>query len=55
MDKNNDCASVDLYESLNFCQGQTVLPGIRMEVFFQKKSNILGWPTLPGIASAEPT
>lgn len=52
MDKNNDCASVDLYESLTFCQGQTVLPGIRMEVFFQKKSNILGWPTLPGIASA---
>ena len=43
----NKCDSVDLYSSLDFCEGQTVLPGIRKNVFFQKKSNIAKWPTLP--------
>ena len=43
----NKCDSVDLYSSLDFCEGQTVLPGIRKKVYFQKKSNIVKWPTLP--------
>ena len=43
----NKCESVDLYSSLEFCEGQTVLPGIRKKVYFQKKSNIVKWPTLP--------
>ena len=47
MDK---CDSVDLYSSLDFCEGQTVLPGIRKKVYFQKKSNIVKWPTLPKLA-----
>ena len=41
------CDSVDLYSSLDFCEGQTVLPGIRKKVYFQKKSNIVKWPELP--------
>ena len=47
----NNCASVDLYESLEFCNGQTVLPGIRHEVYFIAKKNILGWPKLPALDS----
>lgn len=49
MDKSNatPCASVDIYKSLEFCKGQTVLPGIRPEVYFTPKSQILDWPTLP--------
>ena len=46
----NKCDSVDLYSSLDFCEGQTVLPGIRKKVYFQKKSNIVKWPTLPKLA-----
>ena len=42
----NPCASVDIYKSLEFCKGETVLPGIRPEVWFIKKSQILGWPPL---------
>ena len=39
-----DCTTADIYQSLNWCDGQTVLPGIRPKVFFQKKSNIAAWP-----------
>lgn len=45
-----NCDSVDLYKSLDFCEGQTVLPGIRKKVYFQKKANIAKWPTLPDLA-----
>lgn len=43
----SECISNDLYQSLGFCQGKPVLPGIRRRTFFQKKSNIVKWPTLP--------
>lgn len=41
------CDSADLYNSLGWCKGKTVLPGIRPRVFFTKKSNIVKWPKLP--------
>lgn len=41
------CQSADLYNSLNWCKGTTVLPGIRTRVYFAKKSNIVKWPKLP--------
>lgn len=47
------CSSIDLYESLDFCDGKTVLPGIRPKVFFQKKSNIVTWPKLPDLEAAK--
>lgn len=47
------CGSIDLYESLDFCDGKTVLPGIRPKVFFQKKSNIVTWPKLPDLEAAK--
>ena len=49
----NKCDSVDLYNSLEFCEGQTVLPGIRKKVLFQKKANIVAWPTLPKLAEGQ--
>lgn len=45
----SECVSNDLYQSLGFCQGKTVLPGIRRRVYFQKKSNIAKWPKLPDL------
>lgn len=49
----NNCESNGLYESLNWCPGQTVLPGIRAEVLFIPKAAIVTWPKLPAIADAE--
>ncbi len=49
----NKCDSVDLYNSLEFCEGQTVLPGIRKKVLFQKKANIVAWPTLPKLVEGQ--
>lgn len=43
----NKCASIGIYQSLDWCPGQTTLPGIRQKVYFIKKSDILAWPTLP--------
>lgn len=42
-----------MYESLKWCEGQTVLPGIRPKVYYSKKANIVTWPKLPDIGSAE--
>ena len=47
------CSAMDLYESLDFCDGKTVLPGIRPKVFFQKKSNVVTWPKLPDLEGAK--
>lgn len=47
MEKTNSCESADLYNSLGWCKGKTVLPGIRTRVYFIKKSNIVKWPKLP--------
>lgn len=47
MAKTNNCESADLYSSLGWCKGKTVLPGIRTRVYFTKKSNISKWPVLP--------
>lgn len=43
----NNCNTIDLYESLEFCKGRTTLPGLRGKVYFIPKSQIVGWPTLP--------
>lgn len=46
MDKNN-CSSVNLYESLNYCKGETTLPGLRPEAWGIPKSQIMKYPKLP--------
>lgn len=45
----SECNSQSLYEGLPFCQGQQVLPGIRGEVFYIPKKDIVSWPTLPEV------
>jgi len=49
-----NCLDKTLYESLQFCQGQKVIPGIRSHVFAIAKRDIVKWPVLPD-ASAEDT
>lgn len=41
------CESIDIYESLEHCLGDTVLPGLRQRAWGIPKRQILGWPTLP--------
>lgn len=48
----SECSTADMYQSLNWCEGKTVLPGIRPKVYFTKKANILTWPKLPELEKA---
>lgn len=41
------CADGAPYESLRFCVGTKVLPGIRQHVYVIRKADIALWPTLP--------
>lgn len=45
-----DCISTRLYESLKYCQGSPVLPGIRQRGYFISKADIVKWPLLPASA-----
>ena len=38
------CASSALYESLEYCKGTTVLPGLRPHVYYISKHDIAKWP-----------
>ncbi len=42
-----ECKHSALYESLEFCQGEPVLPGIRKKVYFIPASQIVKFPVLP--------
>ncbi len=42
-----NCETLDIYESLEHCLGETVLPGLRPRAWGIPKKDILGWPTLP--------
>lgn len=39
------CSSIQ--ESLEWCQGKAVLPGIKRRLFYISKSKIVSWPMLP--------
>lgn len=41
------CTNQSLYEGLDWCQGEPVLPGIRGAVYYLPKKDIVSWPTLP--------
>lgn len=45
------CTDKSLYESLQFCQGQKVIPGIRNHVFAIAKRDIVKWPELPDVST----
>lgn len=42
----NKCASVAIYDDIEFCKGETTLPGLRPEVYYIPKTLILTYPTL---------
>lgn len=48
-----ECTSISIYESLKHCSGKTVLPGIRRDVYFVPKSEIVAWPKLPAPATGK--
>lgn len=37
----------DLYESLDWCEGTVILPGIRKRLYYVPKRSIVKWPQLP--------
>lgn len=41
------CTNAALYESLEFCKGKTILPGIRTRMYYIPKRDIVKWPKLP--------
>lgn len=47
---NNPCAQSAPYESLRFCQGTRVIPGIRDRVYYIAKRDIVKWPKLPSVS-----
>lgn len=49
------CANSAPFDSLRFCAGSRVIPGIRSLVYYIPKSDILTWPTLPSETEAEAT
>ncbi len=49
------CTNIGLYESLIYCKGETLLPGVRPRVFSIAKRNIVTWPTLPKVGDVEIT
>ncbi len=55
MPQANNCSSVNLYSSLDFCEGSAVLPGIRKKAFYIPKRDITAWPTLPAPTSTGAT
>lgn len=45
----NECSTPNLYDSLRFCDGITVMPGIRRKGYIISKANIVKFPTLPNL------
>ena len=37
------CTNQSLYEGLDWCQGEPVLPGIRGAVYYLPKKDIVSW------------
>lgn len=48
----NNCTNAALYESLSFCKGKPILPGIRPRLYFIPKRDIVSWPELPDVATS---
>ena len=53
MSASNSCSPLEA--SVAWCEGKTVIPGIRRRMWYTHKSNITKWPTLPGAADGRPT
>lgn len=44
---SNNCSTPNLYDSLRFCDGTTVMPGIRRKAYIVSKALIVSFPSLP--------
>lgn len=49
------CTTATDPNSLEWCEGQINLPGLRPKVFFTPKSNIVQWPTRPSVLATGET
>ena len=46
----NECSTLNLYDSVRFCDGTTVMPGIRRKAYFIQQDNIAKYPKLPKLS-----
>lgn len=53
MPTNNSCSV--LAGSVEWCQGKTLVPGIRRRCYYVHKKNITKWPVLAGAEDGRPT
>lgn len=44
---NPNCNTKSVYESVEACPGQRIMPGIRRRLYYIEKAKIVAWPTLP--------
>ena len=42
-----ECNDKNMYQSLNWCQGKPVYPGIRSKAYYIPKRSIVKFPVLP--------
>lgn len=49
--KENTCAGLDLYESLEYCEGETILPGLRNKAYAVSRRQVSKFATLPALAA----
>lgn len=47
------CAAMNLYDSVRFCDGTTVMPGIRRKAYFIQQDNIVKYPKLPKLSDKD--
>ena len=48
-----NCAAMNLYDSVRFCDGTTVMPGVRRKAYFISQDNIVKYPELPKLSDEE--
>lgn len=49
----SNCTAAQLYKSLVFCKGKTILPGVRTRLYYIAKRHIVAWPSLPDTATSD--
>lgn len=47
------CTNKKLFQSLKFCPGEVLAPGIRTRMYYIGHDDIVKWPELPNLASAK--
>ena len=50
---SENCAAMNLYDSVRFCDGTTVMPGVRRKAYFISQDNIVKYPELPKLSDED--